>query len=174
VYNWSFGIQQNLGWGTVLDTAYVGSVGRNLLQRSSLNAVPYGTRFLPSSIDPTTGTTALPDNFLRPLPGYADIQYIEMASTSNYHSLQTQVNKRFSQGLQFGASWTWSKLMNLVNGNNDAVNPFLDFRMRNYGKGNFDRTHNFVLNYTYNMPKLSQVWNNPVARGCSTTGTSPA
>jgi hypothetical protein len=164
VYNWSFGLQQNIGWGTVLDTAYVGSVGRRLLQRRSLNAVPYGTRFLASSIDPTTGTTPLPDNFLRPLPGYADIQYIEMASSSNYHSLQTQVNKRFSSGLQFGASWTWSKSMNLVNGNNEAVNPFLDFRMRNYGRGNFDRTHNFVLNYTYRLPKLSQVWNNPVTK----------
>jgi hypothetical protein len=164
VYNWSFGIQQNIGWGTVLDTAYVGSVGRNLLHRRSLNAVPYGTRFLESSADPSNPSTPLPDNFLRPIPGYADIQYIEMASSSNYHSLQTQVNKRFSRGLQFGLSWTWSKSMNLVNGNNDAVNPFLDFRMRNYGKGNFDRTHNFVLNYVYNVPKLSQVWNNPVAR----------
>jgi hypothetical protein len=164
VYNWSFGIQQNLGFGTVLDTAYVGNVGRHLLQRRSLNAVPYGTRFLPSSIDPTTGNTPLPDNFLRPLPGYADIQYIETASTSNYHSLQTQINKRFSRGLQFGVSWTWSKSMNLVNGNNDAVNPFLDYRMRNYGKGNFDRTHNFVLNYVYNVPRLSQVWNNSLVK----------
>lgn len=163
VYNWSFGIQQNIGWGTVFDTAYVGSVGRRLLQRRSFNAVNYGTRFLPSSIDPTTGT-ALPDNFLRPNPGYGDIQYIEMASSSNYHSLQTQVNKRFSQGLQFGVTWTWSKSMNLVNGNNDAINPFLDFRVRNYGKGNFDRTHNFTLNYIYKIPKLSKVWESPVAK----------
>ena len=164
VYNWSFGIQQNVGWSTVLDVAYVGSVGRNLLHRRSFNAIPYGTRFLPSSIDPTTGTTPLPDNFLRPNPGYADIQYIEMASSSNYHSMQTQVNKRMSDGLMLGVSWTWSKSMNLVNSNNQAVNPFLDFRMRNYGKGNFDRTHNFVVNYTYNIPKLSKVWDNPMAR----------
>lgn len=156
VYNWSFGIQQNVGWGTVLDVAYVGSVARHLLQRRSLNAIPYGRRFLPSSIDPTTGNTPLPDNFLRTIPGYADIQYIEMSSTSNFHSMQTQVNKRFSKGLMFGASWTWGKSMNLVNGNNEAVNPFLDFRMRNYGRGNFDRTHNFVLNYTYSIPGLGK------------------
>ncbi len=64
----------------------------------------------------------------------------------------------------FGLSWTWSKSMNLVDGNNNAVNPFLDFRMRNYGKGNFDRTHNFVFNYTYSLPKLSKVWENPIAK----------
>ncbi len=89
VYNWSLGVQQNIGWGTVLDTAYVGSVGRNLLQRRSLNAIPYGRRFLASSIDPTTGTTPLPDNFLRTLPGYADIQYIRCRPSSIYHSMQT-------------------------------------------------------------------------------------
>jgi hypothetical protein len=164
VYNWSMGIQQNIGWGSVLDVAYVGSVGRNLLQRRSLNALNYGTKFLSSSIDPTTGNTPLPDNFLRPQPGYADIEYVEMSSTSNFHSMQTQVNKRFSKGLMFGLSWTWSKSMNLVNGNDNAVNPFLDFRMRTYGKGNFDRTHHFVFNYTYNIPKLSSVWDNPVAK----------
>ena len=36
--------------------------------------------------------------------------------------------------------------------------------MRNYGKGNFDRTHNFVANYIYRVPKLSKVWANPVAK----------
>jgi hypothetical protein len=154
VYNWSFGIQQNVGFGAVLDVAYVGNVGRHLLQRRSLNALPYGTRFLPSSADPTS-TSPLPDNFLRPLPGYADIQYIEMAGTSNYHSMQTQVNKRFSKGLQFGVAWTWSKAMTIVNGNNDAVNPYLDYRMRNYGRASFDRTHNFVFNYLYDIPGLS-------------------
>lgn len=160
VYNWSFGIQQNVGFGAVLDVAYVGNVGRRLLQRRSLNALKYGTRFLPSSLDTTTASSPLPDNFLRPLPGYADIQYIEMAGTSNYHSLQTQINKRFSKGLQFGAAWTWSKAMTIVNGNNEAVNPFLDYRMRQYGRASFDRTHNLVINYLYDLPKLSKLTGN--------------
>jgi hypothetical protein len=155
VYNWSFGLQQNVGFGMVLDVAYVGNVGRRLLQRRSLNALPYGQRFLPSSIDATNGSP-LPDNFLRPLPGYADIQYIEMAGTSNYHSMQTQLNKRFSKGLLFGMSWTWSKAMTIVNGNNDAVNPYLNYRMRQYGRASFDRTHNFVFNYLYDLPQLSR------------------
>ncbi|MBI2688848.1 MAG: carboxypeptidase regulatory-like domain-containing protein [Acidobacteria bacterium] len=164
VYNWSFGIQQNIGFGTVLDVAYVGSVGRHLMQRRSLNSVPYGTRFLASSIDPTTGNTPLPDNFLRPLPGYADIQFIELSSTSNYHSLQTQINKRFSKGFQFGVAHTWSKALTLVNGNGDAVNPFVNYRVRNYGKASFDRTHNFVMSYMYSLPKLGQKMNNIVAK----------
>jgi hypothetical protein len=54
--------------------------------------------------------------------------------------------------------------MTIVNGNGDAVNPYLDYRMRNYGKASFDRTHNFVLNYLYDLPKLSKVANNAVVR----------
>ncbi|MGH7461211.1 MAG: hypothetical protein ACREMA_09310, partial [Longimicrobiales bacterium] len=155
VYNWSLGIQRDLGFGTVLDVAYVGNVGRHLLHRRSLNATRYGTNFLPASQDATTGRP-LPVDFLRPIRGFGDIVYAEFASSSNYHSLQTQVNKRFGRGLTFGATWTWSKTMDLVDGNNNAVNPFLDFRPRHYGKAGFDRTHNFAVNYTYDIPGLSK------------------
>ena len=47
-YNVSFGIQQDIGFNTVLDVAYVGSFGRHLQQARSLNSVPYGTNFQPS------------------------------------------------------------------------------------------------------------------------------
>ena len=166
VYNYSLGIQRDIGLNTVLDVAYTGSLGRHLLQRLSLNAVPYGARFLPSSIDPTVagGTTPLPDNFLRPIKGYGDIQLIETGGNSNYHAMQVQLNRRMSSSLSFGVSYTWSKLMNLVNGNNDAINPFIDRQVRNYGRGNFDRTHNFVLNYVYRVPSLSRFINNGVTR----------
>ncbi len=159
VYNWSLGIQRDIGFGTVLDVAYVGNVGRHLLHRRSLNATPYGTNFLPSSNDPTVNRP-LPVNFLRPIRGFDDIQYAEFASTSNYHSLQTQANKRFGRGLTFGVTWTWSKVLDLADGNNTAVNPFLDFRMRNYGKAGFDHTHNVAISYTYDLPAASKRWNN--------------
>jgi hypothetical protein len=165
VYNWSFGVQRDIGFGTVLDVAYVGNVGRHLLHQRSLNATNYGTNFLPSSIDPSVGgTTPLPVNFLRPIRGHGDIIYREFASTSNYHSMQSQVNKRFGRGLTFGASWTWSKAMDLVDGNNNAINPFLGFRMRNYGKAGFDRTHNLAISWNYQTPMISPSWNNAFSR----------
>ncbi len=98
VYNWSFGVQQNLGFGTVLDVSYVGSVARHLMQRRSFNSVPYGTRFLPGSIDSTTGT-ALPYNFLRPLPGYADVQYLEFGSTSNFNTVHLRCSHQTERPL---------------------------------------------------------------------------
>jgi hypothetical protein len=166
VYNFSLGVQRDIGYNTVLDVAYVGSLARHLLQRLSLNAVPYGARFLPSSIDPTVsgGTTPLPDNFLRPIKGYSDIQLIETGGNSNYHSMQVQLNRRFSSSLSFGVSYTWSKAMTLVDNNNAAINPFIDRKVRNYGRAGIDRTHNFVLNYVYRVPSLSKYWDNAVSR----------
>lgn len=162
VYNFSLGVQRDIGFNTVLDVAYVGSLARHLLQRRSINAVPYGGRFLPSSADPTiaapaTGDrTPLPDNFLRPYKGYGDINYIEFASNSNYHALQVSANRRFSSSLSFGLAYTWSKAMDLVDGNNNNVNPIINPRVRNYGKAGFDRTHNLTINYIYKLPGLSK------------------
>ncbi len=166
VYNFSLGVQRDIGYNTVLDVAYVGSLARHLLQRRSINAVPYGARFLPSSIDQTVGggATPLPDNFLRPNKGYGDINLIEFASNSNYHSLQVQVNRRVTTRLAFGLSYTWSKAMDLVDGNNNNINPFIDPRVRNYGKAGFDRTHIFTLNYVYKVPGLSRYWDNALSR----------
>ena len=166
VYNMSFGVQQDIGFNTILDVAYVGALSRHLQQQRSLNAVPYGTNLLPSSIDTTaSGSTPLPLNFLRPIQGYGDITYNEMASNSSYHSMQTQLNRRFSQGLMFGAAWTWSKTMNLVDANN-VLNPFVDARIWHYGKAGYDRTHTLVINYSYQIPGLSRILgNNAVAKG---------
>ncbi|MGH9657594.1 MAG: hypothetical protein ACRD96_03560, partial [Bryobacteraceae bacterium] len=165
VYNWSFGIQHSVGFNTVLDVAYVGSVGRHLLQSHNLNAIPYGTRFLPQNIDSTlTGNRPLPDGFLRPFVEHGNIRYLQFSGNSNYHSMQTQVNRRFSQNLQYGMSWTWSKSLALSNGNGDGLANFLTPRMRNYGKTDIDRTHVFVSNFVYHLPLASRWWKTAFSR----------
>src|SRR5688500_15978425 len=45
VMNWSFGVQHAVGFGTVLDVAYVGSVGRHLSGNRNINMIPYGANF---------------------------------------------------------------------------------------------------------------------------------
>jgi hypothetical protein len=127
--------------------------------------VPYGTNFLASSIDPTTGGP-LPDNFLRPYRGYRDINVSEFAGFSDYDALQMQINRRYARGFRVGASYTYSIAKN-VGGTtatvNPTVNPFLDVRARNYA--DVGRHHNFVVNYSYDVPSLSTVWNAGVVRG---------
>ncbi len=157
-YSWNFGIQRDIGFGTVLDVAYVSSVGRHLLQERNLNVAPYGTDFLPSSQDPTNSGHPLPASFLRPRSTYGDILYYEFAANSNYNALEVQANKRFSRNLMFGASWTWSKAMDTSEGG--TVNPLISPNITDYGKAAFDHTHDLVVNYVYSFPNVSKHWNN--------------
>jgi hypothetical protein len=111
----------------VLDVAYVGNVGRHLLHRRSLNATNLRHQ-LPAIVDRSHDGQHAPAGELPAAePGYGDIQYIEMASTSNYHSLQTQLNAPLRRSLTFGGAWTWSKALTLVNGNNERRQPVSRF-----------------------------------------------
>ncbi len=125
-YNWSLGIQRNLGFGVFLDLACVGTGGRHQRRTIDVNTAPYGTKRQLSSCDPTTALPASPlplaapctlmqDNFLRPLRGYQAVVYQSFDGSTNYHSMQLQLNRRVRGGLQIGGNWTWSKAMNYDN-----------------------------------------------------------
>ncbi|MGI8742364.1 MAG: hypothetical protein ACR2NN_07285 [Bryobacteraceae bacterium] len=127
VYSMSLGVQRNIGLSTVLDVAYVGSLGRHIGQTRDLNQVPYGAHFLPQNQDATTGKP-LPDNFFRPCPGHGSIPFLSFDGNSSYHSLQTQLTRRFAQHLQYGVVWTWSKAMDYSDGDQGTVASNLSLR----------------------------------------------
>ncbi len=75
---------------------------------------------------------------------------------SNYDALQLQVHKRMSHGLQFSASYTWSHALDMQSGlglfvtGNNPQDP-----KSNYASSDFDQTHVFLVNYSYNLPGFS-------------------
>jgi hypothetical protein len=160
--NFNFGVQRDIGFGTVVDVSYVAALGRHLVQGRNLNSIPAGADFLPKNLDPTTGRAAAAA-FLRPFLGYNNISYYGYGGNSSYHSLQTTVNRRFSRHLQYGFAWTWSKAMNYSDQNADLVSNVVDPRIWNYGKANYDRTHIVKSSFTYDVP--SRHWRNSVVRG---------
>ena len=164
VMNFSLGIQQKIGLGTVLDAAYVGSLGRHLIQGSNLNAIPFGADFLSANADPTSPGKPLSASFLRPYIGYGNITEFGYGGNSHYHSLQMGANRRFSGGLQFGSSWTWSKAMDYSDTETALVSSLINPKVWNYGKAGFDRTHVFTAYWMWDVPKASKVWQNVFAR----------
>src|SRR5690606_24674724 len=137
IYNFTLGLQHNVGFDTVLDVRYVGTLVRHLTVQRNINQLPYGERFLASSIDPPTNRP-LPDNFLRPYPGLGNITYREGSGSSNYHALQVKADRRLSQGLQFGVAYTYSKTMDY--GNFRQTLPTYQDHKWLYGKSDFDQT----------------------------------
>jgi hypothetical protein len=168
-YNFSLGVQRDLGFGTVIDAAYVGALGRHLIESTNLNSEPLGTNFQPGSRDATNSGAVLPSQFLRPYPGYGNITYYFYGGNSNYHSLQTSVRRRYKSNLTYGLVWTWSKAMNYTDTETAAatstVSSLIDPKIRNYGKAGFDRTHIFRVYWNYNLPRASSVMHSKVVAG---------
>ena len=162
VMNYSFSIQQDIGFGTVVDIGYVGSLGRRLLWQRNVNETPFGTNFQPENIDPTTNKP-YPTTFLRPYIGYNNVNVREPGSSSNYHSLQVTANRRFAHGIEFGAAWTWSKTMDYNDTDDAGVSSLVPVRVWNYGLAGFDRTHVFKVNWLWDIPNSG--FRNPVLKG---------
>jgi hypothetical protein len=156
-YNYSLGIQNQIGSTMSVDISYVGGISRHLPWKRNINPVPYGARWLdvhPENVDPTVRNTALPLNFLRPYSAYGDINVYEFAATSNYNSLQASLNRRMRHGVMVGAAYTFSKALGAADTDTSAVSSFYPPRQRNYGPLGFDRSHVATLRYTWQVPGL--------------------
>lgn len=155
VMAYNLDIQQSLWGKTMLDVAYVGNVGRHLLWRRDINAIPYGT------VGPTDKT---PSQLFRPFPGYGNIDISEYAATSNYNSLQVLVSRRFTRGILFSGAWTFSKAMDYADDETQFVSSLVDPRLFNYGRAGFDHTHIVKGSFTWDVPRASRMWNSGFSR----------
>ena len=164
VYQWNVGIQRKLFLNYIFDVAYVGSESRDLLRQIQINAIPRGATFLPQNQDPTRasssvpGATALPNDLLRPYPGYGNIRMWDYSGYSNYNALQTSLNRRFENGYMFSAFYVWSKALGITNDDFSAGVPNVsdeEVRRLDYSLLNYDRTHNIVLNFIYQTPRFT-------------------
>lgn len=167
-YSYSVGIQRELGWGAMLDVAYVGSLGRHLVQARNLNSEPLGTDWQPSNLDATNKNAVLPSQFLRPYLGWGNITIYSEDGNSSYHSLQSQLRRRYKNNLTFGVIWTWSKAMNYSDTETSSastqISSLINPKIWNYGEAGFDHTHIFRIYATYTLPKASKVVHNWIVK----------
>jgi hypothetical protein len=118
-WQWNAGVQRALPWSMAVDISYVGNHGFNRLgsfqggSTVNLNAIDFGTAYLPQSQDPTKapsatpGATALSTNLLRPYPGLGNINQQTTEFSDTYHSIQTSLNRRFRNGFMYGVNYTY-------------------------------------------------------------------
>ena len=167
-YNWSFGVQRDLGWGTVVDVTYSGSTTRNLEVVQDINVVPDGARYLdvnPQNRDPRNPASPLPSEFLRPYRGYQSINIRSHFGTSNYHGLQVQMNRRYIRGVQFSAAYTFGKTLGIADEDEAAISAVRPVHEWNYAPYATNQEHSVVLNYTWDLPHGSRFWDNAFTRG---------
>jgi hypothetical protein len=110
---------------------------------------------LPPLSNLSTGTLSRPN----PLLGAYTV--FDSSAASNYHSLQTTLTKRFGQGYQFSAAYTWSHAIDDVSDVFDVAGAFVlpqDDRALGLERGNanFDVRHRFALSVIGNLPFLNR------------------
>ncbi|MDX2030597.1 MAG: TonB-dependent receptor [Blastocatellia bacterium] len=143
IQSWNLVLEKNIGWGFTASAGYIAT--RTIAQAGSFDVnagrVGGGTASQPLNIKfGRVATTTL---------------YNGMAN-SHYDSLQTTLKRRFSNGLQLQASYSWSKAIGLANlgGDNDSGLAINDpnFRILNRGLLNIDIPHNFQFSGGWELP----------------------
>lgn len=151
---WNFVIERQLPGQIVLSTGYVGQQNDHLVVPAA-----FFQRILQSD------GTVIPSPFLAGNPLLANIAQIsgtDSNGNATYHSLQTSARKRFSDGLLFQLSYTYSKVITDTlgffgtgGGQSGAgaayVQNFFD-QSADFGPAGFDQAHNFVFSYVYELP----------------------
>ena len=122
---WNVGVQMALPWSSSLDVSYVATHGYNLIAFGSvgtavvpneldLNAPDLGAAYLPQNQDPTLAASAIPGatsvttNQLRPYPGIGAVLTTWGRFWTQFDSIQTSYNRRFSHGWQASLNYTLS------------------------------------------------------------------
>jgi len=104
------------------------------------------------------GSTALPNDLMRPYAGYNNIRMWDYSGFSNYNALQAGVTRRFDKNYMYSVFYVWSKALTINNDDFSAGWPFTTddatIRHYDYSYAASDRPHNFVLNAIYRTPHV--------------------
>jgi hypothetical protein len=132
-------LQQVIGKDFLFELEYAGSIGKDLPQRYNANV---------ATIDPT-GT--LPISSRVPFPNFGFILRNWNEGSSSYNALTAKLEKRYSNGLSFLGSFTWSKALDQgITDDFSAISR--DFRTYDWGVSDYDVPVRFVGNATYDLP----------------------
>ncbi|MFN7938862.1 MAG: carboxypeptidase-like regulatory domain-containing protein [Bryobacteraceae bacterium] len=142
---WTANLQRQVTQSLMVEADYAGSTGMNLAQSYNPNEVQPG----PGALEPR--------RLLQPLNRIPNIFFVDWRARSSFHSLQLKATKRYQNGLQFLAAYTWGKSLDYTgsvgSGGGQTGGPqtvtCLDC---NRGPSGFDVRHRAVINYVWDLP----------------------
>jgi hypothetical protein len=109
---WNVNAQRGLGTNYLIEVAYVGSQGRQMMIKSDYNQAP-----------PVLGVTDA--NVNRPFaavdPKLQTVGYASSTGTLDYNALQAKFQRRFANNFSFLNSYTWGQAIDLSSDNDGTV-----------------------------------------------------
>lgn len=154
---YSLNLQSQLTRDLVLQVGYSGMRGTHLLTWHTINQADLATPDHPIRGETTTTVTNL--QLRVPYQGFSAGSMFDVQSNGIawYNALEASLSKRFSHGLQFLASYTFSRdLANVfestIGPNGGQVYGDNNDPRSNYGPDAFVRPHRFVFSGVYDLP----------------------
>ncbi len=176
IYNYGLQVQQQIARDLIFTLGYIGTVGTrlhsDLAQINDLNpkyfhygaALGQDYSLTPGIKAPYAGFSGTLAQALRPFPQYNNIYSgggIENLGHSSYNALTAKLERRFSNGLNLLASYTWSKTLTDADSVMPAFSAFdggagsvqNPYNLRSEKAVSFqDVPQNFVVSYVYELP----------------------
>ncbi|HEY5996586.1 MAG TPA: hypothetical protein VIU29_06160, partial [Candidatus Deferrimicrobiaceae bacterium] len=144
--NWNLNVQRQVSQDTLIEVAYVGSRGRQLVLKTDQNQAPA-----------VVGVTD--QNVNRPYAGVSPllrtVGTVETSGTLDYDALLVKVQRRFASGLSFLVAYTYGKTMDLAS-DNDGIVTLTNVYDPGYNSGPalYDVTHTLSSSGLYELPFL--------------------
>lgn len=159
IQSWNLNVQREVKQGLAVTVGYYGSKGTHLRLTRNLNQT-----FLNAALNPVRPfpnlSASSPIEAGKPL---LNITFREGTGNSNYNALWITANKRMARGLQFNASYTFSKSIDYNSQSSQGVTVQDSYNLRgDRGLSDFDVRHRFVISGLYELPfkgnQLKEGW----------------
>jgi Carboxypeptidase regulatory-like domain/TonB dependent receptor-like, beta-barrel len=162
IQQYSLNVQAEIHQGWLLEIGYVGTRGTHLVRQRSLNQAVSASASTP--IRGVTTNTVANVPLRVPILGIPpdSLQEMESEGSSWYNGLEASLTKRLSHGLQFLASYTFSKSLdtdgadiNSTSSGNALTLGDQNSPSQRWGRSSIDRSHRFVFSTTWALPSPS-------------------
>ncbi|MBV9507360.1 MAG: TonB-dependent receptor [Acidobacteriia bacterium] len=148
VLQWNFTIEREIGYNTAVRASYTGSHGSDLGVQVNLGQLPPNT----------VGFSAAGSLLKYPL--FGEVESEVNGGIQNYEAVTLSTTKRFSNGLQFLASYTLTKNLTDAQSYNPSaftteaggVATYVNDFMLDYGNVAFTRRNRFLTTFLYQLP----------------------
>jgi Carboxypeptidase regulatory-like domain/TonB-dependent Receptor Plug Domain len=153
--SFSLSYARRIPWNQVVEAAYVGTRGHDLVTQSNGNVMPYGAlssgtfNGVDLSVPVNRVAVANGDGNLqsfRPYNALASIRVRDFRGESKYDSLQVTLSRQTSRNLQYFVAYTYGKTRGTLADEYAIIDPYDP--TRTYGVLGQDRTH--ILNISWN------------------------
>jgi len=141
---WNINVQRAFGANYMVEVAYVGSQGRQMLLKGDPNQAPPVVGVNDSNVNRPYAALA---------PALRSIGQVQSTGRLNYNGLLVKFQRRFADNFSFLNSYTYGKAMDLNSDNDGTVTLTNVYNPEyNYGPADYDITHTLSSSWIYEIP----------------------